>query len=166
MFERFTKAARETVTNAVAIAGERGDHAIGNEHLLAGVAATDSPTATLLESLGASSDRLRTAISELDTSALAAIGINADALHIGPATPNEIRSEWQRKQGHIPFTGAAKRTLQGALREAIGRKDRFIGSEHILAAITSTGNEDPARRILAGLDIDVVSLREAALRRS
>jgi ATP-dependent Clp protease ATP-binding subunit ClpA len=164
MFERFTKAARETVTNAVAIAGERGDHAIGNEHLLAGVAATDSPTAALLESLGASSDRLRTAISELDTSALAAIGIDADALRIHG--PNEIRGEGNRKKGHIPFTGAAKRTLQGALREAIGRKDRFIGSEHILAAITSTGNEDPARRILDGFDIDVVSLREAALKRS
>ena len=161
MFERFTKAARQTVTNAVAIAGERGDHAIGNEHLLVGIAATDSPTATLMAGLGAGPDRLRTAISQLDTSALAAVGINADAVHIGPTA-----NEWQRKKGHIPFTGAAKRTLQGALREALDRKDRYIGSEHILAAITSTGNEDPARRILAGLDIDVVSLREAALRKS
>ncbi|HUP17271.1 MAG TPA: Clp protease N-terminal domain-containing protein [Acidimicrobiia bacterium] len=42
-------------------------------------------------------------------------------------------------------------------------KHRSIGSEHILAALTATGSEDPARRILVGLGIDVALLRREAL---
>lgn len=156
MFERFTKAARETVTNAVAIAGERGDQTIGTEHLLAGVAATDSPTAKVLETFGAGSERVKAAILELDKAALASVGIDQEMIRVGPTA-----NEWARKKRHIPFSRAAKGALEEALREALAREDRFIGSEHILAALTSTGDNDPARRILAGLGIDIALLRKA-----
>ncbi len=63
----------------------------------------------------------------------------------------------------IRFNRAAKAVLEGALREALTMRHRAIGSEHILAALTATGAEDPARRILAGLGIDVASLRREVL---
>ena len=154
MFERFTRAARQTVINAVAIAGERGDPRIGTEHLLAGVAGTASAAADLLDRMGAGSDRIRTAIDDLDTSALAAVGIDRDFIRLGPAG-----TEWLLRKRHIPFNRAAKRVLEEALREALARNHRHIGSEHILAALTSTSTADPARRILDGLGIDVSVIR-------
>jgi hypothetical protein len=158
MFERFTKAARDVVTQAVAIATVRGDPAISTEHLLAGIAASDSPAAVLLDRLGAGSDRVRSAISDLDREALAAVGIDQDMIPVDPAG-----NEWLKRKRHLPFTGAAKRALQGALREATRFQHRYIGTEHILAALTFAGNEDPARRILAGLGIDIVRLRDELL---
>jgi len=158
MFERFTKAAREVVTNAIAVAGDRGDPRIGTEHLLAGVAATSSDAADVLRRMGAGSEQVTTAISELDRSALAAVGIDQDSIRLGPAG-----NEWARRKRHIPFNRAAKGVLEGALREALGMKHRYIGSEHILAALTSTSTDDPARRILVGLGIDVALLRREVL---
>lgn len=111
MFERFTRAAREVVHNAVEIAGDRGDPRIGTEHLLAGVAATSSPAADLLDRMGAGSQRVRTAISDLDRSALAAVGIDQDSIRLGPAG-----NEWLRRKRHIPFTRAAKTVLESALQ--------------------------------------------------
>ena len=49
VFERFTRAAREVVTSAIAIADDRGDSRVGTEHLLAGVAASSSRAADLLD---------------------------------------------------------------------------------------------------------------------
>ena len=158
MFERFTKAAREVVVTAVAIADDRGDPRVGTEHLLAGVAATSSRAADVLDRLGAGSEQVKTAISDLDRTALAAIGIDQDSVRLGPAA-----NEWRRTKRHIPFNRAAKGALQGALREAVNLRHRYIGSEHILAALTSTGAEDPARRILAGLGVDVALLRREIL---
>ena len=161
MFERFTRAAREVVTSAVAIAGDRGDSRVGTEHLLAAVSATSSRAADLLDRLGAGPVQVKSAISDLDRTALAAIGIDQDSVHLGPAA-----NEWLRTKRHIPFNGAAKGALQGALREAVGLRHRYIGSEHILAALTSTGDEDPARRILVGLGIDIAVLRREVLTQS
>lgn len=158
MFEKFTRAAREAVINAVEFAGDRGDSRIGTEHLLAGVAATSSPAAEVLDRMGAGPAKVRSAISDLDRSALAAVGIDQDSVRLEPAA-----GEWLKKKRHIPFNRAAKAVLEGALREALTLRHRSIGSEHILAALTATAADDPARRILAGLGIDVASLRREVL---
>jgi ATP-dependent Clp protease ATP-binding subunit ClpA len=158
MFERFTRAAREVVSNAVDLAGDRGDPRIGTEHLLAGVAATSSLAADVLDRMGAGSEQVRIAISDLDRFALAAVGIDQDSIRLGTAG-----NEWFRRRRHIPFNRAAKAVLAGALHEAVTMNHRSIGSEHILAALTATGSEDPARRILSGLGIDLASLRREVL---
>ena len=38
---------------------------------------------------------------------------------------------------HRPFTGGAKSILEKSLRVALGRRDRFIGEEHLLLALTA-----------------------------
>ena len=111
--------------------------------------------------MGAGPEQVKAAISDLDRTALAAIGIDQDSVRLGPGN-----NEWTRTKRHIPFNGAAKRALQGALREAMTARHRHIGSEHILAALTSTGPEDPARRILVGLGIDIALIRREALTQS
>jgi len=158
MFERLSKGAVLAVHQAVYTAQDRGDTAIGTEHLLAGVAASHSPVAKLLDRLGAGPDRLRTAISDLDATALTSVGIDPDLVRIGPAN-----NEWRRKTRHLPFTSAAKQTLQYALREAIGLKHRHVGAEHILLALISTPADGPARKILAGLGLDAETLRREVL---
>ena len=40
-----------------------------------------------------------------------------------------------RGPGHIPFAHRAKKTLELALREAIARKERHIGTEHLVLAL-------------------------------
>jgi ATP-dependent Clp protease ATP-binding subunit ClpA len=108
MFERFTKAAREVVVNAVAIADDRGDSRVGTEHLLAGVAATSSRAAEVLDRLGAGPEQVKTAISDLDRTALAAVGIDQDSVRLGPAG-----NEWRRTKRHIPFTGPPRGRCKG-----------------------------------------------------
>jgi ATP-dependent Clp protease ATP-binding subunit ClpA len=154
VFERFTKAAREVVLAAAAVAADRGNPRVGPEHLLAGVAETSSPASDLLEGLGAGPERVRGAIADLDREALATVGIDHDSFHLPPTG-----SEWLRRKRHIPFNRAAKRTLEGALREAITLRHRYIGSEHILAALASAGIQAPAGKILVGLGVDLESLR-------
>ena len=160
MFERFTKAARDVVVAAAAIAADRGDPRVGPEHLLAGVAETSSPAAELLEELGAGPARVRGAITDLDREALAAVGIDHDSFHLPPAG-----SEWLRRTRHIPFNRAAKRALEGALREAITLRHRYIGSEHVLAALASAGTQAPAGKILVGLGVDLETLRRELMGR-
>ncbi len=104
MFERLTRPARAAVvTNAVAIADERGDARVGTEHLLVGVAATPSPAADLLDRMGAGSNQIQTAITDLDRTALAAVGIDHDSIRLDPAS-----NEWVRQKRHTPFNRAAK----------------------------------------------------------
>lgn len=158
MFERFSKAAMRAVHQAVSTAQDRGDTAVGTEHLLAGVAASPSPASELLTRLGASPQLVVAAMSDLDTFALASIGIDQEVVRLGPG-PNE----WPRKKRHFPFTGAAKHTLESALHEAVGLKHRHIGTEHFLLALSSTTNDDPARMILTRLGIDPELLRQQVL---
>src|SRR5688500_15194945 len=96
--ERFTSAARLVGTSAVVIARDRGDSRVGTEHLLAGVSAASSRAADLLGQLGAGPEQLKTAISDLDRTALAAIGIDQDSVRLGP-----VANEWLRTKRHIPF---------------------------------------------------------------
>jgi hypothetical protein len=85
-------------------------------------------------------------MSNLDAAALASVGINQEMLRLEPGI-----SESSRRKRHLRFTSAAKQTLEAALRETVGLRHRHIGADHIPIALTSTGNQDPAVRILTGL---------------
>jgi ATP-dependent Clp protease ATP-binding subunit ClpA len=163
MFERFTGQARAVVVQARAEARRLGHNYIGCEHLLLSVAATDSPAADVLRQLGvtpASVESARLGVlcdtPILDRDALAAVGIDLDAVRerveatFGPGALARSRQEgrrrfgsrWRRRRcyagppaGHIPFTPRAKRCLEGSLREALARRDGYIGVEHLTLAL-------------------------------
>ncbi len=105
MFERFTDAARQAVIRAQWESRELGHPFIGAEHLLLGVARTDSAL------LGVDEGRLRAAV-------VAKVG-----------------SSMKIVEGNIPFTDEAKTAIEHALGVALARGDRHIGPPQLLLAL-------------------------------
>jgi ATP-dependent Clp protease ATP-binding subunit ClpA len=161
MFERFTKGAREAVARAQEEARGLGAGHIGTEHLLLGVATGSGTSARVLAGEGATPERLREAAGggRLDGEALASLGIDLDEVRrrveatFGPGALERGRP---CRDGHVPFTPAAKKALELALREAVRLGDRHIGAEHLLlglvrdekaeaVAVLRRAGADPAR---------------------
>jgi ATP-dependent Clp protease ATP-binding subunit ClpC len=105
VFERFTDSARQAVMYAQEESRELGHPFIGAEHLLLGVARTDSDV------LGVSEARLRAAVVE------------------------SVGSSMKLVQGFIPFTDEAKSAIEHALGVALARGDRHIGPTQLLLAL-------------------------------
>jgi len=143
MFERFTKAARETVEDAVTIARGASAGEVRPEHLLAAMLDhEDCLAARVLAGLGAPPAEVRRVLDGLrmryvdgldadDAEALQAIGIDLDEVvrridrHLG--TP--------RSRRRPPFSRGSKKALQLALREAIALRHNYIGTEHLLLGL-------------------------------
>lgn len=170
MFERFTKSAREAVTEAQTYAAELGHERIGDDHLLLAVrSGSGSSAARALADAGVDPTALRAEIErahgqlgEDDAEALSALGIDLDAVRskveeaFGEGALDNGRPR-RRLGGHIPFTKDAKKVLELALREAIRLGDRSIGSEHVLLGIIRAEGEGHAA--LRTLGVDAAALR-------
>lgn len=78
---------------------------------------------------------------------------------VPPAT-GRYQAPGGRPTGHIPFTPAAKKTLEYTLREAVARHDGYLGVEHIALGLLSlsTGVVPP---ILSALSTSAPRLRAA-----
>jgi ATP-dependent Clp protease ATP-binding subunit ClpC len=114
MFDRFTHRATLVILLAEEEAGKRGHTQINTEHLLLGVRRIAGSTgAEVLDDLG------------LDLPTLEAL--------VSAAAPNEVGA--CPAEGQIPFGNGTKKALEGALRVALGRKDEFVGTEHLLLGI-------------------------------
>jgi ATP-dependent Clp protease ATP-binding subunit ClpC len=113
MFERFTPEAREVVVLAQGEARGFGHTLVGTEHLLLGLIAEETGAAgRAFAKLGVTLDAARDAVMAL--------------VRPGEPTPPEQQ---------IPFSPRAKGTLEASLRQAIGLRDGFIDTEHILLAL-------------------------------
>lgn len=124
----FTDEARLVARRAVAHAREGGSARVGSEHVLLGL--IDDPgslACRAITGLGGSIEEIRAA-----------------------AHPVAEPGDGSRGSGHIPFSPDAKKVLELALREAIHRADRRIGTEHILLAILRDGKSPGARLLLEG----------------
>lgn len=155
MFERFTKGARATVTGAAALAERTDADSVTEEHLLLSLLDQEGSRASFaVAALGLTDRRasLETSLAEArrrggltkaDTEALAGIGIDVteivarveDAHGEGVLAGDRPNRRWW--SGRRPFTGGAKGILEKSLRIALGRRDRFIGEEHLLLALTA-----------------------------
>jgi ATP-dependent Clp protease ATP-binding subunit ClpA len=181
MFERFTEPARTVVRAAFVLAGERGGHGIGTEHLLLALA-DDRPGGVARDTLVAAGlDRAAVLagmrrhpragslnLSEADAEALRTVGIDLDAVlarvteSFGPdalhaADRPARRSRWHGAGG---FTPEARKAIELSLREALRLKHRYIGTEHLLLGLVR-GNEGPAALILADAGLDPATVRAA-----
>jgi ATP-dependent Clp protease ATP-binding subunit ClpA len=148
VFERFTDPARRIVVLAQEEARECGDDRIRSEHVLLGLCrAGDTRGAALLAARGVTpavvEDDLRSSDQPdlPDREALAGVGIDLDEVRarveeaFGPGALENTRAAGVRRRrvwGHIPFDRGAKKVLGLALREAVHRGDRTIGTEHVL----------------------------------
>ncbi len=178
MFERFTQSARGVVVQAREEAFRAGHDWIGTEHVTVALAADEGIAGQALRSFGVSIDELRTALShqatgpdrDLDADALRRIGIDLDDVRravertFGEGALEEPPDQGGRRRrgSHIPFTKDAKRSLEGALRQALVLGHRSLGSEHLLLGVLDDADRSGAR-LLTALGVDVPRLRAATI---
>ncbi|MFG2551836.1 Clp protease N-terminal domain-containing protein [Streptomyces sp. NPDC048581] len=155
MFERFTKDARAVVTGAVEHAERGGAQAVDAEHMLLALLDREGSRASFaLAALGGGNwpESVRTALgearrrgglSQAEAEALAGLGIDVgeivarveEAHGVGAMSGDRKDKRWW--SGHRSFSRGAKEVLEQALRIAVARRDRHVGDEHILLAMTS-----------------------------
>jgi ATP-dependent Clp protease ATP-binding subunit ClpA len=150
MFEHLTKdARRQVLTCATEEAKRRGDRRIGTDHLLLGL--LDDPSSVATRILGVDLVSARASADALDRAALASIGI--DVGDRPPSTPARTRRR-------PPFTSGARAALKSSVDEAIRHKKRRIESHHLLLALLSREQPDPAAQLLETLGVDRAAARD------
>ncbi|GAA2591121.1 MULTISPECIES: Clp protease N-terminal domain-containing protein [Streptomyces] len=154
MFERFTKDARAVVQGAVDQAEEERARTVESEHLLLALLEREGSRASFaLAALGVAERRdavrqalrdarRRAGLSQAETEALAGLGIDVaevvarvEEAH-GVGAMSADRKGGRRWSGHRGFGRGAKEVLEKSLRVAVARRDRHIGDEHLLLALT------------------------------
>ena len=155
MFDRFTSSARIAVVLAHEEARELDAADIRPEHLLVGVLqANTRELSSVLRGYGVAVEAVCAKLAESpgesfadDAEALRTIGIDLRAVKEAVAQTfgaeawrNALRRSRRRRRGHVPFTNAAQKVLELALREALAREDSYIGCEHILLGILRGGD--------------------------
>jgi hypothetical protein len=134
MFERFTDRARRAVVLAQEEARMLQHNYIGPEHILLGL---------IHEGSGLAAHAIR------------ALAINLDELTAEIKTV--VGQGQDQPTGHIPFTPAAKKTLEQALRESQHLGHNYIGTEHLLLGILHQGDGVAAQVLVQrGADLDTV----------
>ncbi|MEU2393109.1 Clp protease N-terminal domain-containing protein [Streptomyces sp. NPDC007369] len=161
MFERFTRDARDVVTGAVAEARRSGDTAVTEEHLLRALMEQGALDPLGVDRAAVAADlaaaRRRGGMTRADEEALAGLGIDlaevvsrVEEAHgtgaLAQAPPrrrtlgSSLRSAFGRPEPadrHVPFGEGAKKTLEQALRIALGRRENHITALHLLLALLS-----------------------------
>ncbi|MFI6930600.1 Clp protease N-terminal domain-containing protein [Streptomyces sp. NPDC050287] len=155
MFERFTKDARDVVRGAVEQAERSGARSVEAEHLLLALLDQEAGRGWFaLAALGLAEDRetvraavvearRRAGLSRAETDALAGLGIDVseivarveEAHGVGAMSGDRQDKAWW--SARHTFGRAAKEVLEKALRIAVSRRDRHIGDEHLLLALTA-----------------------------
>jgi len=112
---------------------------IGTEHILLGLLnEQDGDAARVLDSLGVTLSDVRSDVTRI-------VGERDDAA-----------------PGQLPFTSAAKKVLESALRESLSFGDNHVGSAHILLGLLH-GSEDVATRVLRDHGADADRVRQATI---
>ena len=155
MFERFTKDARAVVQAAVEHCEASEVRSVDREHLLLALLDREaSRTSFALAALGLRPEnkesvrqaladaRRRAGLSQAESDALAGLGIDVsrivarvEEVHgVGAMSGDRKDKEWW--SGRRTFSRGAKDVLERALRIAVAHRDRHIGDEHFLLALT------------------------------
>jgi hypothetical protein len=136
----FTDEARAVLAQSDREAGELGASAIGTEHLLLALSASeDSASAPVLTTAGVTHDRLRAAVAK-----------QAGA----QARPGD------RRRRRLLFDGPSKKAIELSLREALANGDDHIGSDHLLLGLLR-GADHRTLALLHELDVTPQAIRDA-----
>ncbi len=139
MFERFTEKALQAVMIAQEESRKLGYNFVGTEQLLLGLIGENTGIAAqVLKSYGVNLRNTRLEVERL-------VGQGSGFISV-----------------EIPFTPRAKRTLELALKESKNFGHEYIGTEHLLLAVTDE-ETGIARKILKALGIDCFKLRNTLL---
>jgi len=158
MFERFTESSRAVLVEAQDLALELRSGHIGLGHLVYGCAEVRDETAAVpLRAAGITGTAIRPLLARgaepeapvLDPEALRAIGIDYDKVAGAVATTfgdgalasAPDRSAPRAGRRKPPFTTAAKKSLEQALRAAVVRGDKRILPGHLLLGVLAVDDE-------------------------
>ncbi|WP_189189291.1 Clp protease N-terminal domain-containing protein [Streptomyces albiflavescens] len=155
MFERFTKDARAVVEGAVLQAERAGAETVEAEHMLLALLDREGSRGSFaLASLGLAGRRdsverdlaearRRGGLSRADADALSGLGIDLSEIvsrveeaHGEGALDSGKGGGGGRRARRRPFAQGAKGVLTQSLRIALARRERHIGDEHLLMALT------------------------------
>ncbi|HJU82437.1 MAG TPA: Clp protease N-terminal domain-containing protein [Acidimicrobiia bacterium] len=164
MFHRSPDVRAEVLAAASAMARARGETRVGTDHLLVGVITAGNEVA---RAAGLSVESLRDALDRLDGSALGAYGIDATPdtwiTHSFPESFPACQPWHRRALGRrLPLSTGAKRSLEKSVRVALDHRHRQITTNHLLAALSTGAQNDPAIRLLRTADVDPADLESAA----
>ncbi|MFD9001191.1 Clp protease N-terminal domain-containing protein [Streptomyces sp. NPDC059582] len=158
MFERFTKDARAVVVEAVAHAERAGAERVEETHVLLALLDREGSRGSFaLAALGLppgqreevvrdlGEARRRGGLSRADADALSGLGIDLTEIvsRIEEAHGEGVLAEGgpagslARLSGRRLFDRGARELLTESLRVTLGRRDRRIGDEHLLLALTA-----------------------------
>ncbi|KAA0925313.1 MULTISPECIES: Clp protease N-terminal domain-containing protein [unclassified Rhodococcus (in: high G+C Gram-positive bacteria)] len=139
MFERFTKSARAVVVGAQGHARALHSHRIEPVHLFLGALDhADEPLKKALGAAGFTVDGVLADAQSQDARALKSLGIDLDAIVStidSTLGPGALEGAQTSVPHHLPFAASAKEVLKLSLKEAVERRDREIGVEHILLGL-------------------------------
>jgi ATP-dependent Clp protease ATP-binding subunit ClpA len=169
MFERFTKAARLAVEDAVYVARRSGAAEVRPDHVLSALVADEESAAAravahsgatgrdLVEALDRLRSRLADGLDADDVEALAVLGIDLEDV---VRRIDDLGGRPTSPRGHVPFSRGSKKALELSLREAIRLGDGYIGTEHLLLGLVRAGDRT-VLDALAAVDVTADGLREA-----
>ena len=124
--DKFTTNAKKVLSNANKVAREMGDLHLGTEHVLAAMLNVKSGTAfELLGEMGVSSEKLSLALGYLQRNGSTKVGL----------------------------TSSAKRLIEGAVLVAAQYGSFYVGTEHLLYAMTQN-RQSKAYELLLEMDVD------------
>ena len=169
MFERFTRKARTVVETATAHAQEDAARETRPEHLLRALLDDETCLAVqVLERAGTPLEELRTELTRTghtyvdgldddDAEALKVIGID-----LGEVVRRIDQGLGGRGAGRRRprFSRGSKKALELSLREALGLRHSYIGTEHLLLGLVRVEDRVVADT-LAAFDIERDALRSA-----
>ncbi|QMW67110.1 Clp protease [Mumia sp. ZJ1417] len=169
MFEKFTSTARSAVVDAQVEAHDVGDRRIEPVHVL-GALAKQEPADGALARHGVTYEALRAEIARsgagaLDAEALAALGVDVDAVRERAETTFGAGALERagRGHGHLRFTRQSKAVLEQALRVTVAGPGREIGASQLLAGVLAVDDVRTATVIAAVCD-DPAALRADVVR--
>lgn len=132
--------------DATAEALRRGDRRVGTEHVV--LALLKDPESLTAKALRVDLASARAALAALDRQALRSVGIDAD--FDGAVFPGKDRER-------LRLTPAARDVFTGLRKEAGGER---LGVQHVLLALLSRQQPDPAADLLDTLEVDRAAVRE------
>ena len=168
MFERFSEEARWVVVHAQEEARDQRSERIEPVHLLLALSRDPGRGGTTLRGAGVEPDGVRSALlrsrRDLDADALAAVGIDLDAVRSAAEAafgPGALDRGKPMPTGHLPFSDECKRVLEQTLRFVARHQQKRIDSGHVLVGLLAVA--DPTvTRVLQQLGTDPNALREQA----
>ncbi|MCC8244259.1 Clp protease N-terminal domain-containing protein [Saccharothrix luteola] len=172
--ERFTRAARQAVHDAVAQAERLDAPEIGPEHLA--LALLDTPVLAEFELArdevvdAFAAARRKGGLSDADTEALRRLGIDVDQIVAsvershgeGALAGSPTRRRRRFFGNHLPFTAAAKKTLERSLVEARDLGHSTLRQEHMLLALLA--ERGLVAEVLGARGVNYVEVRKRVAR--